>query len=328
MTGFILPRAARFTHDHMRPLNITRDLPSVADLIELCFNTNSDRDGQRYVQQMRRAGRDNAFLRWAGRAADTVSMPLTGYVWEENGKIIGNASLIPFRKKGQSVYLIANVAVHPDFRRRGIARILTQQAIQHARDRKASQIWLNVRDDNPGAANLYRELGFCEHSRRTVWLSQPDPGPASVFPSLRIRSRRKEHWALQREWLEKAYPPEIAWYFDIDWHNFAPGLRRWLYLLLIDMDMRQWSVSDGSRLHSVLTWTPGYGSHESLWLAAAPDADPQALKFLLQYASRELAFRRTLHLDFPAGPFDEAIQSAGYVSARRLIWMQTEGATR
>ncbi len=328
MTGFTLPRAARFTHDHMRPLNITRDLPSVADLIELCFNTTIDRDGQRYVQQMRRAGRDNAFLRWANRAADSVSMPLTGYVWEEDKKIVGNASLIPFRKKGQSVYLIANVAVHPDFRRRGIARILTQQAIQHARDRKAGQLWLNVRDDNPGAANLYQELGFSEHSRRTVWLSQSDLGPAPVPPGLTIRSRRREHWPLQREWLEKAYPPEIAWYFNVDWRNFAPGFRRWLYLLLIDMDMRQWSVFGDSRLHAVLTWTPGYGSSESLWLAAAPDADPQAVKSLLQAAGRELAFRRTQRLDFPSGPLDEAIQSAGYAPTRRLIWMRADGATR
>jgi GNAT superfamily N-acetyltransferase len=327
MTGFTIPRAARFSHDHMRPLNITRDLSPVADLIELCFNTSIDRDSQRYVQQMRRAGRDNAFLRWANRAADTVSMPLTGYVWEEDGRIVGNASLIPFRKKGQSVYLVANVAVHPDFRRRGIARILTQQTIQHARDRKAAQIWLNVRDDNPGAADLYRGLGFREHSRRTVWLSQPDLATASVPPGLLIRSRRGEHWPRQREWLEKAYPPEIEWYFNTDWHNFAPGFRRWLYLLLIDMDMRQWSVLEDDRLHAVLTWTPGYGSHETLWLAAPPEAAPQAVKSLLQVASRELAFRRTLRLDFPAGPLDETIQSAGYIPTRRLIWMLTDGAT-
>src|SRR5512139_298345 len=95
----------------LRLLNILRDLPSVADLVETCFADTMDADGHRYVQQMRRAGRDNAFLRWAVSAAETASMPLSGYVWEEDGQIIGNVSLIPFRKTSKKNYLIANVAV-------------------------------------------------------------------------------------------------------------------------------------------------------------------------------------------------------------------------
>ena len=109
-------------HPNMRPLNVLRDLSAVADLIELCFSSTMDGEGQRYINDMRRAGHDDSFRRWANRMAETTSMPLTGYVWEENGKIVGNASLIPFRDKGHRIYLIANVATHPDFRRRGIAR--------------------------------------------------------------------------------------------------------------------------------------------------------------------------------------------------------------
>ena len=142
----------------LRPLNIVRDLPGVADLVEKCFADTMDAEGRNYIQQMRRAGQDNAFLRWASTAVDTVSMPLSGYIWEENGEIIGNVSLIPYRHDRKKYYLIANVAVRPEDRRRGIGRALTVAAMQHARQRRSDEIWLHVRDDNPGAIELYRSL--------------------------------------------------------------------------------------------------------------------------------------------------------------------------
>ena len=64
----------------LRPLNIMRDLPGVADLVEKCFADTMDADGRNYIQQMRRAGQDNVFLRWASSAVETTSMPLSGYV--------------------------------------------------------------------------------------------------------------------------------------------------------------------------------------------------------------------------------------------------------
>src|SRR5918911_2231726 len=145
-------------HPNVRPLNVLRDLSTVADLIELCFSPTMDNDGQRYLSDMRRASRDDSFLHWASRMTETASLPLTGYVWEQDGRIIGNASLIPFREKGKRVYLIANVATHPDYRRRGIGRALTERVMQQARDKNASAIWLHVRDDNPGAIKLYQDL--------------------------------------------------------------------------------------------------------------------------------------------------------------------------
>src|SRR3972149_544443 len=105
-------------HPHLRPLNMLRDLPAVADLIELCFSNTMDSEGQRYVQDMRRAGSDAGFLRWAARMTETTSLPLTGYVWEQDGKIIANTSLVPFRNKKQRMYLIASATVHPEYRRR------------------------------------------------------------------------------------------------------------------------------------------------------------------------------------------------------------------
>src|SRR5215208_6758275 len=165
---------AKDEHPNIRPLNVLRDLPAVADLIELCFSPTMDNDGQRYLSDMRRASRDDRFLRWASRVTETATLPLMGYVWEQDGHIIGNASLIPFRHKGKRIYLVANVATHPDYRRHGIGRALTESVMKQARDKRASAIWLHVRDDNPGAIKLYEELGFQEIARRTTWQAGPD----------------------------------------------------------------------------------------------------------------------------------------------------------
>jgi ribosomal protein S18 acetylase RimI-like enzyme len=118
-----------------------------------------DRDGQRYVQDMRKAGADGKFLNWASKVSDTTTLPLSGYIWEEDGKIVGNTSLVPFRHENQRIYLIANVAVHPDYRRKGIARGLTERALIHATQKKARSVWLHVRADNPGAIQMYTDLG-------------------------------------------------------------------------------------------------------------------------------------------------------------------------
>src|SRR6185295_13058974 len=94
-------------HPNMRPLNVLRDLPAVADLIELCFSSTMDNDGQRYLSDMRRASRDDSFLSWASHMSETASLPMAGFVWEQDGSIVGNSSLIPFRDRGKRVYLIA-----------------------------------------------------------------------------------------------------------------------------------------------------------------------------------------------------------------------------
>src|SRR5512142_2067351 len=163
----------RSSNGPVRPLNILRDLPQVADLIELCFASTIDDEGQSYLEQMRRASRDNDFLRWAGRMMDSTSMPLSGFIWEENGKIVGNASLVYQNFGTRRIAMIANVATHPDHRRQGIGRALTEAAMAHARRKGAKELWLHVRDDNPTAIRIYEGLGFQARARRTTYHSKP-----------------------------------------------------------------------------------------------------------------------------------------------------------
>jgi ribosomal protein S18 acetylase RimI-like enzyme len=311
---------------HLRPVNLIRDMSAVADLIELCFYGTMDSDGRQYVSQMRQVSRDHSFLHWANAAGEMASMPFSGYVWEQEGRIVGNVSLVPFRRHGKRLYLIANVAVHPDYRQRGIAHRLTEQAMQLARQRKADSIWLHVRNDNPNAVRLYQELGFRPRGQRTTWLSAPDARLSSHQQQFTISKRQRQYWLLQHAWLERLYPDEMAWYRLPDWDVMRPGLWNWLYRLLVDFHLQHWAILKDERLQAIVSWLPGHGYADSLWVATPPQADESALTALLIHIRRQLHQRRSLTIDYPAGQAVEAIQAAGFFPQRTLIWMKAQGS--
>jgi len=309
----------------LRPLNILTDLPVVADLVETCFAGTLDAEGQRYIQQMRRAGNDGYFLRWAANAMDTVSMPLSGYVWEENREVVGNVSLVPFKREGRKIYLIANVAVRLDYRRKGIGRTLTVSAMQHARQRHAQATWLHVRDDNPGAAALYASLGFRERVRRTLWQAAPDRSLDPHGAGITITSRQARDWPQQEAWMRQLYPDELAWYQSIPWLSLRPGVGPSLYRFFLEYETRQWAARmDGGQLLGVLAWQPSEGQADRLWAAAPLEGGGGALTALLLHARRTLTWQKNLTLELPAGQAQEAILAAGFKPIRTLIWMQAD----
>ena len=55
---------------------------------------------------------------------------------------------------------VHNVAVHSEFRRRGIGRVLLEQVVEQGRERQLSQVTLEVRESNIPAQMLYRSMGF------------------------------------------------------------------------------------------------------------------------------------------------------------------------
>lgn len=326
MTSIPIPARAE-TPSNLRPLNILRDLPAVADLIELCFAHYYDEDGDEYILEMRRAGRDESWLRWASTAIGGASMPLTGYVWTEGERIVGNVSLIVFHHRHRKINMIANVAVHPEFRHRGIARALAERAMLHARERRTDELWLTVRDDTPDALDLYADLGFVERARRTTWASTRDLDLPAAAQRFQIVPRRAQYWPIQKKWLDRLHPEELRWYRGWNFDSLAPGFWNWLYLIFIDANLKQWSVLRNGKLQAVLSWTPGGSRREPLWLALGEDSDPEAVTCLLVQARLELGARKFI-LDHPSGPADESIRAAGFRAERTLIWMSAPGATK
>jgi ribosomal protein S18 acetylase RimI-like enzyme len=312
------------TQKHLRPFDPRRDLGPVADLVEQCFADTLDPDGERYLQHMRAAAKNPGFLRWASVAAEFSSVPLTGYVWEEDGKIVGNVSLIPFIMHNNRYYLIANVAVHPEYRRRGIARKLTLQAVDHARRRGAPRAWLHVRENNEAAITLYCSLGFQEQARRTTWYTQREIPSGTQPNGVRIIPRQGYHWSTQSKWLARNYPSEVTWHLPFSKNTLRPGLVGIIYRAFSGSYARQWSILSGDRLLGVLAWQPSGNFADTLWLSTSAEDEEMAAYALLLHARQHLSPRRPLSLDYPAHHADESMQAAGFYIHQTLIWMSTD----
>ncbi len=83
-------------------------------------------------------------------------------VMREDARVVGYLCLWEI---GDELH-ITNVAVHLDYRRRGVARSLLAGVIDDARARKLKLVVLEVRPSNPEARALYESFGFRIVGRR------------------------------------------------------------------------------------------------------------------------------------------------------------------
>ena len=66
-----------------------------------------------------------------------------------------------------------NVAVHPDFRRRGIAEALVKRLVEDLKAMESHCLTLEVRASNAPAIALYEKLGFSRIGRRKNYYRNP-----------------------------------------------------------------------------------------------------------------------------------------------------------
>ena len=144
------------TFSGVRPLNPARDLPHVALLLEEAFR---DDLSMFHVWARVPVVRDIGAAIMSNSFMPAPNESLRGFVYEENGHIVGNVTLT-LDDNRTARWLISNVAVAEKYRRRGLARQLMLAAIDHARERNARWLILNVRPWNTGAQHLYEALGF------------------------------------------------------------------------------------------------------------------------------------------------------------------------
>ena len=308
----------RLQPKNLRPFDIRKDLVPVADLVELCFADSLDADGRLYIRQMRQAAQHGPWLEIGG----SRDIPLGGFVWQEDQRVVGNLSLIPHTYANQRRYLIANVAVHPDHRRRGIARALTQAALEDIERRGLPETWLQVDESNPAAVNLYSSMGFHEKVRRTSWRTRPQRElSVSSKSEINLRRRYPSDWDRQKSWLQSNYPAEVRWQLPLDLHLLQPGLKGGLQRLFSDRQVLQWSVESEQGIIGVLSWQSSALENDRLWLASEPSMEEDAIPVLAQHLHAVLPARRPLALNYPAGRAQKALSNSGFQAARTLIWM-------
>jgi ribosomal protein S18 acetylase RimI-like enzyme len=139
------------------PFDARRDLKAVVELLRLCFADDLDPKDKRWLADLGALTAGSGILGLFARLLPPLHDVFSGYVWYEGDRLVGNVNLL--RMRGDD-WVIANVATHPEFRRRGIARQLVSVAVARAERRGAARVGLQVRSDNAGAFALYRDMGF------------------------------------------------------------------------------------------------------------------------------------------------------------------------
>lgn len=89
--------------------------------------------------------------------------------FSDDGKLIGYAGMWMSVDGGE----ITNVAVHPDYRRQGIASNLINNLIKICLVNNFSFINLEVRESNSSAISLYCKLGFEQVGMRKNYYKNP-----------------------------------------------------------------------------------------------------------------------------------------------------------
>jgi ribosomal protein S18 acetylase RimI-like enzyme len=149
------------------------DLQNVLDLAELCFVKELELTGwdPEHVKKM-----VDQMFGIAGRIFLTLSklfrmQPIKFFVADVNSRVVGTTIVTKRRKVGY----ISTVMVHPDYRRKGIARKLMKFAVDYIRKNKMKRAVLHVASTNETAKSLYTKLDFREFEKIVYLIGNVDP---------------------------------------------------------------------------------------------------------------------------------------------------------
>ncbi len=311
----------KYAVKNMRAFDLRRDLKPSANLIELCFADTLTDDGRRYLRNMRAAADVGSSAHWTALASIKGTFPLSGYVWEAAGEIVGNISMIPVIYRGHRLYLLANVVVHPDYRRQGIARKMTKTALEKLIRMRVQDVWLQARQDNPASIHLYSSMGFNIKATRTTWRSPADALSGSAHSDVQVTPRFGHQWGQQRQWLDDNYPRALRWHFNLKMTALKPGIIGWFYRFFLETKVRHWAAYQKNRLLGVLSWQAAHARVDHLWLAAPSDNEDAALLAILPVVAKEQRIHRPLNLDYPSGRAVDTLQNSGFTEQHTLLWM-------
>jgi ribosomal-protein-alanine N-acetyltransferase len=96
------------------------------------------------------------------------------------GFIVGRIPILP-----DTAAEIFNIGISPAYRRRGYGSMLLKEFIGRCYDAHLTEIWLEVRESNLGAIQLYEHAGFKATSRRKHFYSIPTEDALLMTFSLR-----------------------------------------------------------------------------------------------------------------------------------------------
>ena len=199
--------------DGVRPVNLRTDLRPLADLIELVFADSMDSYGRSAIREMRYLSHLGYGLNLIARLNDLALGISMGFVYEIKGKLVGNVSVYPanYPKDLGETWILANVGVHPDFQRQGIASALLDACLDMLRRQGAARAILQVNVDSEGARRLYERHGFQYERAWRIWRrSGFSRLPALNQRRFHITRPRPSEWKSELNLAQAARPNDLG----------------------------------------------------------------------------------------------------------------------
>lgn len=311
----------------LRPLNPVRDLGGVADLLEKVFSRELDANGRQMIREARMLSRTGPLLYLLSLLSGGIMGLSPGFVWDEDGQIIGNITMMRSSKRPRA-WQVANVAVHPDYRHQGIATRMVEAAVDYVCRQNGHSIDLQVRQDNPAVA-LYLQLGFQSLGAVTRWELSGRMRKAQILTHGRtvVRAQRQD-WAAIWQLFRSVMPAAQGWPDPWSESDFQPSYRRWLADLAGIRTVKRWVAprAAGPGLDGYIEFRASPGMVPQLTLRVRPELSAELEGDLLLVALRHMSRKGHYRAisDHPAGdvPAEGRLREAGFRPLRTLLVMR------
>jgi GNAT superfamily N-acetyltransferase len=330
----------RSEHFGLRPMDPMKDLGDVADLIEESFASDLDRSGQKALRELRWLSRFKPFLWWMVYFSVDHSDFLSGFVWEEDGKIVGNVT-VNRTSVGSRRWLISNLAVLEDYQGRGIGRGLMDASLELIKEYNGLSVSLQVRADNVPATRLYQSLGFKEISGTTHLQIGHVPRVEGIYKlpqlpkELILRPRNFDSRDARRAYdlANAATPPSTQKEWPLYRRTFRLGsqtqINNFFRRLMGQGSSSHWVVEDSQRFIGLIDIQPGvFRQMHRFRLIVHPDwrgyleklLIGRGLDYLYLWHHRGITVRHPVYHTEAI----EAYKEFGFHEKQSLLWMKRE----
>jgi len=330
----------------LRPMDPTRDLGIVADLIAGAFADELDERGQAALREMRWMARLTPLVWWWSQVDPSFRDAFNGFVWEEPSpgakgsrgsrgttRIVGNVNLNRAPGNRQR-WIICNVVVLDEYRGRGIGRRLMEAAIEEAEQIGASGVVLQVHRDNPRALGLYTDMGFQEVSGE-IDLRLDEVGSVAFLdaPGYEIRSWKAADWQAVYQLARHAIPDTEQWIrpvraeeYRLDW---LLRLGRWISDLIAGRrSYRLTALKDGKLVATMMVTAVNRRDAHRLMLLVHPSHRGNVEAALLSRALYMLASAPPMPVRVAANLGEEAtlkvLRDYGFKEQRTLLTLRKD----
>ena len=298
-------------------------MAGIAQLIELCFGHKLDSTAQRAMREMHMLSRIGPLLWLLGLISDSGSNWQHGFVFLHDGRVVGSVGAQP-SDSGPKTYLIANLAVHPDFRRQGIARQLMLAALSKAARHGARCVVLQVNEDNGEAIPLYEELGFDALTTRTTWerTKHSIPDRVKTGYNIHVRPANRMDWLEELALLEEFRSAGLFWTDPFRVDRIKPSLWRNISNMLNARSEERWIAFDSGKVIGWFQIMYRVDLSHQIRLIVRPEHRRELEQLLLVKALRRLSQRqRHVRIEHPKGESETLLTQYEFRPIGTLLWM-------